>query len=69
MGTNNMIDDPDLGDPLSETDPNFVPGSGSPAIGAGVAPPDDGFFDSDVDFVGAIGTVDWTEGWTEFPEN
>ena len=30
----------------------------------GEAPPADGFFDATATFVGAIGSDDWTAGWT-----
>ncbi len=40
----------------------WVPSAGSPLLGAGQAP-SDSFFDS-ADFIGAIGTDDWTAGWT-----
>jgi hypothetical protein len=40
---------------------------GSPLFRAGfVAPPDDGFFDQTARFIGGIGDVNWTEGWTSF---
>ncbi len=41
----------------------WVPMAGSPALGQG-ATPDDLFFDP-VDFIGAIGTDDWTLGWSK----
>lgn len=50
--------------------PNFAPAPGSPAINGSVpvaTPPADGFFDSSVDFIGAIDPDnDWTYGWTNF---
>jgi hypothetical protein len=62
-GTGNQIADPDLGD-------NFLPNSGSPALGNGVTP-SDSFFD-DVDYIGAVGpNDDWVgqgvaDGWIDF---
>ena len=35
----------------------------------GVTPPDDGFFDTSANFIGAIGEENWMAGWVEFPEN
>lgn len=48
-----------------EADPKlnkYSPAAGSPALGAGLTP-DDLFFEP-VDFIGAIGSDDWTAGWT-----
>jgi hypothetical protein len=61
--------DPMLTDPTNLTAPNFKPASGSPALTGGASPPDDGFFDVTATFVGAVGTTDWTIGWTSFPQN
>jgi len=36
---------------------------------AGTAPPNDPLFDATATFAGAIGTVDWTAGWTRYPQN
>jgi hypothetical protein len=67
----NMDDDPMLTDALNLDDPDFRPMAGSPALEAGnaAAPPDDGFFDPAATFIGAMGTDDWTAGWTAYPEN
>ncbi|HXU82511.1 MAG TPA: hypothetical protein VN914_14010, partial [Polyangia bacterium] len=59
--------DPMLTDPLNPTAPNFAPKAGSPALTGGATPPSDGFFDATATFVGAIGTEDWTAGWTSYP--
>jgi hypothetical protein len=40
----------------------YVPVSGSPALAASMQP-GDGFFE-DVDFIGGVGSQDWTAGWT-----
>lgn len=67
---NNRFDiDPKLAAPTSATAPVFKPLSDSPALMGGGTPPSDGFFDSTATFVGAIGTDDWTTGWTAYPEN
>jgi hypothetical protein len=50
--------------------PNFAPAPGSPAIDGSVTvmtPPADGFFDTSVNFIGAVDpNNDWTYGWTNF---
>jgi hypothetical protein len=58
----------------SRTAPDFKPAAGSPALtAANAAPANDPrianqFFEK-VAFVGAIGTDDWTAGWTKYPQN
>ncbi len=49
--------------------PSFKPRGDSPALTGGATPPNDGFFDVTATFVGAVGTEDWTSGWTAFPLN
>ena len=66
---NAMDRDPRLGAPYERAHPNFAPAVGSPVFSAGETPPDDGFFDARATFVGAIGSEDWTQGWTAFPIN
>lgn len=61
--------DPKLAAATSVTAPSFKPLADSPVLMGGAAAPSDGFFDSSATFVGAVGTVDWTAGWTAFPEN
>ena len=59
--------DPMLVAPYNLLLPDFRPASGSPALDARrvASPPDDGFFDSTVDYLGGIDpTNDWTRGWT-----
>ena len=51
------------------TAPVFKPLTDSPALTGGATPPGDGFFDVTATFVGAVGSTDWTAGWTAFPEN
>lgn len=53
---------------LSKTAPDFKPVAGAAALTGGV-PPTDPFFDQTATFRGAIGTVDWTAGWTRYPQN
>ncbi len=53
---------------LSLAAPNFAPNPGGAAMTGAATPPSDGFFDSSATFVGAIGTVDWTQGWTSYPQ-
>ncbi len=64
---NTFASNPELVAPLNLTAPNFAPGAGSPVL-AGAVAPEDAFFDS-VTFLGAIGTDDWTTGWTAYPAN
>lgn len=60
--------DPKLTDAKNTTAPNFKPLSDSPLLSGGAAPAG-AFFDTSATFVGAIGTDDWTEGWTAYPAN
>lgn len=48
------------GDPMLD---GFKPAAGSPLLGTGSAPTGDSFF-VPADFIGAIGSDDWTTGWT-----
>ena len=43
---------------------NPMPKNDSPVLTGADAPPNDGFFDSDANFVGAFKNVDWTSGWS-----
>ncbi|CAN5900790.1 hypothetical protein BH11MYX3_BH11MYX3_30480 [soil metagenome] len=62
--------DPGLGaDALSRTAPSFKPAASAAALTGGATPPNDGFFDTTASFVGAVGTEDWTVGWTSYPQN
>jgi hypothetical protein len=59
--------DPKLpADALSKGTPSFKP---TAVIPGGATPPNDGFFDATATFIGAIGTEDWTAGWTKYPQN
>ncbi|HUQ07312.1 MAG TPA: hypothetical protein VM261_32695, partial [Kofleriaceae bacterium] len=51
------------------SNPTFAIGAQSAAMTGGATPPGDGFFDSTATFVGAVGTTDWTTGWTAYPQN
>lgn len=61
--------DPKLGASLDRRAPSFAPAADSPALAGGATPPDDGFFDPSATFIGAVGTDDWTAGWTAYPQN
>ena len=50
---------------LDKLAPNFKPTT----VMTGATPPNDGFFDATATFIGAIGTDDWTAGWTKYPAN
>lgn len=67
----NKVADPKLAAATNLTAPNFKPLPESPALITtnAATPPADGFFDANAKFVGAVGTEDWTAGWTAFPEN
>jgi hypothetical protein len=54
---------------LSKTAPNFKPNANATALSGGATPPNDGFFDTSATFIGAVGTDDWTAGWTAYPQN
>jgi hypothetical protein len=60
-------EDPQIEDGFNPTAPRFTLRAGSPALTSGVVP-SDGFF-TQVAYVGAFGTEDWTAGWTAFPQN
>jgi len=62
--------DPKILNPYELVNPDFRPGSDSPAVDGTIpvaTPPDDGFFES-VNFIGGVDpNNDWTKGWTTFP--
>jgi hypothetical protein len=62
------MQDPQLTAALNLTAPNFAPASGSAALNADAALTPPAGFDTSARFVGAIGTTDWTRGWTAYPE-
>lgn len=66
---NKFDTDPGLTDPMNKTAPNFKPMAGAAALTSGTTPPNDPFFDASATFAGAIGTDDWTAGWTKYPQN
>ncbi len=55
-----------LADAFNLNNPNAMPTKGSPVRIGGATPPNDGFFDTTADFVGAFGGTDWTAGWSTF---
>jgi hypothetical protein len=60
--------DPKITDPYSETAPNFKPLADSPALNAAntvAGFTNDAFFEA-ANYLGAIGTTDWTLGWTRY---
>jgi hypothetical protein len=68
--TNLRVVDPKLRKPFDLNDPDYRPADGSATgtVGQVQTPPDDGFFDTSVGFIGAMGDEDWTEEWTNFLE-
>jgi len=59
--------DPMLEDPYNERSPNFLPASGSPLLNKGVDL-SDSFFETTT-YIGAMGSDDWTAGWTTSAAN
>lgn len=66
-GEMNSFADPQLEDETNLTAPNFAPKANAPVLTGGETPPSG--FDTSATFIGAIGTDDWTAGWTSFPAN
>jgi hypothetical protein len=58
-----------LSDPFNVASPNPMPLFGSPVFSGAATPPNDGFFDTSANFVGAFGTKNWAVGWSslDFP--
>lgn len=69
LNTGNRFADPMLTAPSNTEVPSFQPKAGSPALNPDVAAPASagGFFDTSAKFIGAVGTTDWTAGWTAYP--
>lgn len=63
-----LVLDPMIGGAHNLAAPSFMPAAVSAQL-IGAAPPADGFFDGSATFKGAMGTEDWTAGWTAFPAN
>lgn len=64
---NFVVENPRFRRAFEYSDPDFSGQFNSPIYKLGwIAPPDDGFFDSTVTFLGGIGEYDWTEEWTSF---
>ena len=58
-----------LTDPFKMTAVNLMPASGSPAAsGADFTGLDANFFQT-VNFIGAVGTTDWAQGWANWDPN
>lgn len=55
-----------LQDPFNLIQPNFMPKENSPVLNGAGVPPNDGFFDTNANFVGAFGYTNWLNGWTRF---
>ncbi|RKG96736.1 hypothetical protein D7V97_35170 [Corallococcus sp. CA053C] len=68
-GLNNKVADPQLTAALNLDAPNFAPAAGSPALNPDNAATPGAGFDTSARFVGAVGTTNWTTGWTAFPKN
>jgi hypothetical protein len=64
----NKMMDPQLTAATSATAPRFNPAAGSPALNPELAAAPSPGFDP-ARHLGAVGTVDWTSGWTSHPEN
>lgn len=64
--TNHVDVDPMLSDPKNLTAPSWKPMEGSPVLSGCATPP--AGFDQTATFCGAIGAVDWTVGWTRYPD-
>jgi hypothetical protein len=70
--SNLMGGDPRLEAALNLLIPVWKPAAGSPVlVPNNAATPDasSGFFDVNARFIGAIGSDDWTQGWTAYPAN
>jgi hypothetical protein len=64
-GTNKIGIDPMLAAPRNMTAPSWKPMAGAPVL-TGCGTPSAGL-DQTATFCGAIGPLDWTQGWTRFP--
>ena len=65
------FNNPQLPDPNSLIQPDVAPRPGSPARSGHAVPPNDGFFDTNVFFLGGVNPDNpWIyEGWTTFSDN
>lgn len=59
-------DDVQLTDPFNLTAPNFLPKAGSPALTGADYTGLDAFFVNTGTFLGAFGSTNWMQGWTNF---
>lgn len=68
--TSNRFLDPGLTAARDTRAPSFKPTAGANALNPSYSDsPPGGFFDASARFVGAVGTEDWTAGWTAYPAN
>lgn len=68
--TSNRFLDPGVGGARDTRAPSFRPAASANALNTTYADvPPGGFFDGSARFAGAVGTVDWTAGWTAYPAN
>jgi hypothetical protein len=51
--------------PYDTVEPNYFPQPDSPVLIEAAIPPDDGFFDTTANYVGAFKENNWLEGWTK----
>lgn len=51
--------------PYDTVEPNYFPQPDSPVLIEAAIPPDDGFFDTTANYVGAFKENNWIEGWTK----
>ncbi|MDP2038271.1 MAG: T9SS type A sorting domain-containing protein, partial [Ignavibacteria bacterium] len=58
-----------LVDPFNLEKPNPMPKAGSPVLSGAATPPNDGFFDTSANFVGAFGSTNWAESWSSLVFN
>lgn len=64
----NRTVDPSIPGMNNKANPTFKPNAASPVFAGCATPPSDGFFDVTATFCGAIGSDDWTAGWTAYPQ-
>jgi len=64
----NLTNDPQLADPTNVTAPSWKPAANSPVLDASKVKAAPAGLEQ-VSFLGAIGTDDWTLGWTAYPQN
>lgn len=65
----NRMADPGLVDARSTTAPNFAVAATSQALDASLTGEPGLAFQADARFLGGVGSIDWTQNWTAYPEN